>query len=176
MTAREGPHSQRALALLALDGGATQAQAAEKAGLSPGQVKYWIAKFRKQRLGIFPEAILDELTAAIESTVVEIIAEADEGIETVQEEVHPVESKTMGSKGRKRKKSRKEKGVTRKALRDKREKTPKASGKKRKKGVKPKKTKGKTKRGKKAAATKKGKVKGKGKKGKKGKKRKVKKQ
>ena len=49
------PHSQRAAALLAIDGGATQAQAAEQAGLTRGQVKYWLAKFRQVRLDIFPQ-------------------------------------------------------------------------------------------------------------------------
>jgi transposase-like protein len=176
MTTREAPHSQRALALLALDGGATQAQAAEQAGLSPGQVKYWIARFRKQRLGIFPEAFLSELSVAAEGTALENVSEADEGIVPADEEIVPVERKTKGSKGGKGKKSRKVKGKTRKALKDKSGKTPKGTGKKPKKGVKPKKTKVKSKSGKKVAATKKGKVKGKGKKGKKGKKRRVKKQ
>jgi hypothetical protein len=49
------PHSQRAAALLAIDGGATQAQAAEQTGLTRGQVKYWLAKFRQVRLDIFPQ-------------------------------------------------------------------------------------------------------------------------
>ena len=59
IAAREAPHSQRAAALLALHEKYTQAWAAEKAGLSTGQVKYWLYKFRKQRLNIFPSSLLE---------------------------------------------------------------------------------------------------------------------
>lgn len=52
------PHSQRAMALLALDEGATQMQAAGQAGLTKGQVRYWLGKFRQERLTIFPEGLL----------------------------------------------------------------------------------------------------------------------
>ena len=51
-------HGQRALALLAIDEGASQAQAAQKAGLTAGQVKYWLGKFRRVRMEIFPEQVL----------------------------------------------------------------------------------------------------------------------
>ncbi len=54
----EAPHSQRATALLALDEGATQMQAAGQAGLTKGQVRYWLGKFRQDRLAIFPEELL----------------------------------------------------------------------------------------------------------------------
>jgi hypothetical protein len=47
-------HGQRAIALLAIDGGATQAEAGRQAGLTPGQVKYWLGKFRPVRMQIFP--------------------------------------------------------------------------------------------------------------------------
>jgi hypothetical protein len=55
ISAGSAPHSQRAAALLAIDDGATQAQAAEQAGLTRGQVKYWLTKFRQVRLDIFPQ-------------------------------------------------------------------------------------------------------------------------
>ena len=55
ISAGSAPHSQRAAALLAIDGGATQAQAAEQAGLTQGQVKYWLSKFRQVRLDVFPQ-------------------------------------------------------------------------------------------------------------------------
>lgn len=61
------PHSQRALALLALDEGATQIQAAEQAGLTKGQVRYWLSKFRQERLAIFPEEWLTDLQTEPES-------------------------------------------------------------------------------------------------------------
>ena len=51
-------HGQRAIALLAIDEGATQAQAAQQSGLTPGQVKYWLGKFRQVRMEIFPEQVL----------------------------------------------------------------------------------------------------------------------
>ena len=53
------PFSQRALALLALDEGATQKDAAQQSGQTLGQVRYWLRKFRKERMAIFPEAAAD---------------------------------------------------------------------------------------------------------------------
>jgi hypothetical protein len=52
------PHSQRALALMALDQGVTQAEAGELSGLTKGQVRYWRDRFRDNRLGIFPNDLL----------------------------------------------------------------------------------------------------------------------
>lgn len=49
------PHSQRAQAFLALDRGATQKSAGQVAGLSQGQVRYWLGRFRQSRMAIFPE-------------------------------------------------------------------------------------------------------------------------
>lgn len=63
---RQAPHSQRALALLALNENSTQAQAAEQAGLTRGQVKYCVARFRKLRLSIFPDALLAKPAAELE--------------------------------------------------------------------------------------------------------------
>ena len=45
---------KRARALLAVHGGASQAQAAAESGLTLGQVRYWLAKFRRDGLAIFP--------------------------------------------------------------------------------------------------------------------------
>ena len=56
IAAGEAPWSQRAQALLAVDEGATQAEAGQRVGLTQGQVKYWVGKFRRDQLGIFPEA------------------------------------------------------------------------------------------------------------------------
>ena len=52
------PHSQRAQSLLAIDAGVTQKIAALQSGQTVGQVSYWLNKFRKDRLGIFPEELL----------------------------------------------------------------------------------------------------------------------
>ncbi len=56
IAAGEAPWSQRAQALLAVDEGATQAEAGQRAGLTQGQVKYWLGKFRRDQVSIFPEA------------------------------------------------------------------------------------------------------------------------
>lgn len=56
----EAPHSQRAQALLAIDEGATQAEAGQRAGLTSGQVKYWLGKYRKEGLTIFPEDLVSQ--------------------------------------------------------------------------------------------------------------------
>ena len=54
------PYCQRALALLALDQGVTQAEAGELSGLTKGQVRYWRDKFLQQSIGIFPGIGLDQ--------------------------------------------------------------------------------------------------------------------
>ena len=48
LAAGEAPWSQHAQSFLALDAGATQAAAGEQAGLTTGQVKYWLGRFRPQ--------------------------------------------------------------------------------------------------------------------------------
>jgi CHAD domain-containing protein len=59
--APRGDHyARRALALLALDRGATQAQAGSSAHLSERRVRYWLAQFRQRRLAVFPDRVLGE--------------------------------------------------------------------------------------------------------------------
>ncbi len=106
-TTREAPHGQRAVALLALNSGDSQAQAADKSGLTEGQVKYWLAKFRKDSLGIFPaveeavsEAVIADEPVAEEA---EVIAEA-----APETEVKSKKDK-KGKKGKKDKKAKKDK-------------------------------------------------------------------
>jgi hypothetical protein len=62
VAAGEAPWSQRAQALLALDEGATQVGAGGRAGLTQGQVSYWLGRFRQDGLGIFPESEEAEAT------------------------------------------------------------------------------------------------------------------
>lgn len=57
---KDPPYGQRAQALLAIDGGATQAEAGRLAGLTAGQVRYWLAKFRRDGTNIFPDELLDQ--------------------------------------------------------------------------------------------------------------------
>lgn len=52
-----GIEGQRAAALIALDNGASQAEAAEQTGLTKGQVQYILRKFRSERLLVFPDAL-----------------------------------------------------------------------------------------------------------------------
>jgi hypothetical protein len=54
---KEGLASKRALALLAVDQGESQEQAAKSAGLTSGQVKYAIELFRKKNLALFPQEL-----------------------------------------------------------------------------------------------------------------------
>jgi hypothetical protein len=126
IAAREAPHSQRALALLALNEKSTQAQAANKAGLTTGQVKYWIAMFQKQRLGIFPDILLEKPNVEAE---VELIIEIEEEPETLTEKADSTENKTKDTKAKKgkkaKKKTKKTKKKTRKAKKDKKGKKKK---------------------------------------------------
>ena len=119
---REGPHSQRALALLALDEGITQAQAGERAGLSRGQVKYWVAKFRKQRLSIFPDGLLGEPDAEVE--------EKPEKATSVKGKKAKKGKKGKGKKGKKDKRAKAEKTKKGKGTKKAKKKTGKAGKKK----------------------------------------------
>ena len=62
VAAGEAPWGQRAQALLALDEGATQVEAGDRAGLTLGQVRYWLDRFRQDGLSIFPEGEEAETT------------------------------------------------------------------------------------------------------------------
>jgi transposase-like protein len=62
VAAGEAPWSQRAQALLALDEGDTQVGAGGRAGLTHGQVRYWLDRFRQDGLSIFPESEEAEAT------------------------------------------------------------------------------------------------------------------
>lgn len=101
---RETPHKERALALLALQAGSSQAQAAEKSGLSAGQVKYWSAKFRKQQLGIFPEALLAQPKTKAEVKPISPIAAVPEKSKTATDDsmdIVPAKAQKLTKKARK---------------------------------------------------------------------------
>jgi hypothetical protein len=160
ITACGEPHSKRSFALLALNEGCAQAQAAEKAGLTTGQVKYWVAKFRKQRLSIFPDTLLDELDVEDAEAKVEKVTEIK--VEPVTAKPDYVEDKTVdmeaqkekvvkkktkvAKKDKKGKKSEKTKKGARKKVQDKKNKKAKKS----KKGPRKKKQDKKNKKAKKA--------------------------
>lgn len=106
-------HGQRAIALLAIDDGATQVEAAHQAGLTPGQVKYWLGKFRQVRMDIFPEQVLKADPLSSEQKTAE---------------------KPKKSRGTKAKKSKKKSGKKTKAKKGKKSKKKGGKGKKKKKG------------------------------------------
>lgn len=55
IAAGETEFSQRAAVLLAIHHGASQAVAASETGLTIGQVRYWVAKFRRLAMAAFPQ-------------------------------------------------------------------------------------------------------------------------
>ena len=61
IAALPGRYGRRALALLALDEGATPRQAGQRAPLSPPRVRHWHLEFQQRRLGIFPARLLASL-------------------------------------------------------------------------------------------------------------------
>lgn len=137
----EAPHSQRAMALLAINTGKTQEQAAEKTGLSAGQVKYWTAKFRKQRLGIFPNDLQDKQdTKDGEESKTGFTVELKPKTDKV--DFAKVKSKDKkDEKGKKEKKKGKKSKKAKKSKKVKKDKKDKKSKKKNKKTKKDKKNK-----------------------------------
>jgi hypothetical protein len=130
--------SQRAKALLVLDEGATQEQAAQQAGLTRSQVKYWLGKFRGERLNAFPEEILANAQVESQAPKVETSREAEPAVSDDQaeqsEKQTEQEEKSKGTKQKKSKQAKKTKGKAKK------------KGAKKKKGKKKKKSKKKGKR------------------------------
>lgn len=61
LAAHPGMYGRRAQALLLLDQGATQIETAERTDMSERRVRYWLAEWRQQRLGIFPEKVLAQI-------------------------------------------------------------------------------------------------------------------
>jgi len=112
--ANESPHSSRAQALLALDSGGSQEEAAAQSGLTPNQVKYWLGRFRNHRLTIFPDVLVTAgppLTSDTEVVPSEVDAAPDEVGETGEAAVVSVKSekKAKKKKGAKKKKKNKKK-------------------------------------------------------------------
>jgi hypothetical protein len=111
-------YSKRAKALLALDEGATQAQAGQRAGLTRSQVKYWLSKFRRERLEAFPEDVIAKVKAPpkppkVEAPVEETPAAEEEQVEQPEEETKP-DKKSKGAKKKKAKQPKEKKGKSKK--------------------------------------------------------------
>ncbi|MBT8218729.1 MAG: hypothetical protein KJP00_02815 [Bacteroidia bacterium] len=144
-------HSQHAVALLAVNEKNTRAQAAVTSGLTIGQVNYWVTKFRKMRLKVFPD--LPAMDSISESLMNDEFTQGSEDIKSSDPG-----DEISSSKDRK-KKQKKTKGN--KKIKQKK----KDKGKKKSKGKKSKKSKGKKSKKSKAKKGKKDKS-GKGAKGK----------
>lgn len=142
----EPPYSQRAQALLAIDEGATQAEAASEAGLTKGQVRYWLTKFRRDRTDIIPEELLNQ-AQQVDAESPQSSAEDQPDLADVEETAGPVDTATAQLEDTsqvKKKSKKKPKKKTKKAKKS--EKTKKQ--KKDKKVLKGKKSKKKNKKGK----------------------------
>jgi hypothetical protein len=125
----EAPHRQRAQALLAIDAGFTQPEAAIKSGLTKGQVRYWLEKFRRIRLDIFPKQVLGEDRPEVKTELVE--AASGEALQ-VEKEKAPIPTEKKGKKKGKKKKAGK--GKAKKDVKGKKKKKTKApKGKKKQK-------------------------------------------
>ncbi len=110
-------HGQRALALLAIDEGATQEQAGQRAGLTTGQVKYWLGKFRRVRMEIFPEKVLNADQMALDQEASDQDAQVADKIKKSK--------KTKKSQGKKSKKKTSKKSKTKKGKKSKNKKSKK---------------------------------------------------
>ncbi len=110
ISAGDDLHGQRALALLAIDQGTTQEEAALRSGLTRGQVKYWLGKFRQVRMEIFPEQILAAEPSALDQ------GEADKDVE-------------KAAQAKKKKKAKQKKGKKPKSQKSKKAKKNKGKGK-----------------------------------------------
>ena len=155
IASNEQPHSGRAQALLAINEGTSQAEAGRKAGLTKGQLRYWLGKFRKERLLIFPEEFLNQAQPADEAPQIASVAPDLEQAGSEDETQQVVEQQEAAPKAKKK---------TKKAKKTKKEKKPKRV-KKTKKGKKSakktKKKRSKKKKGAKGKFSKKSKKKGK---------------
>ena len=120
----EVPFNQRAKALLSLNEGRTQFESAELSGLSVGQVKYLIARYRELGLDIFPSILMehtilvsveqkDETTPAIKSKKKK--SGKSEKKKKIGKAKKEISKKEKLKKGKKRKDSDKKKKARRKA-------------------------------------------------------------
>jgi len=148
------PHSQRAQSLLAIDAGVTQKTAALQSGQTVRQVSYWLSKFRRDRMGIFPEELLrqtgselppplqlpGQLTPSAGSEIDQQVEQDASGEDSISPaaEVKPekIEEKKVKSKQDRASKKVKKKSPAAETKSEKKAKTKKKSKKGKKKGKK----------------------------------------
>lgn len=125
LTAPEnGVASQRAAALLSLNGGSTQIKAATDSGLTIGQVRYLLYTFKRKGMMVFPsgkELVVDK-NIAITEPKTKVLAETTEGIVDNQ----PSEEKSE------KKRSKKDKGKDKGSKKKTKKKNNKKNAKKKK--------------------------------------------
>jgi len=151
VAATDPPYSLRAQALLAIDEGATQSEACRQAGLTIGQLRYWLRKFRRDGTSIFPEELLiqtepedaDEEDARQEMLVAEETAEPVDKAAAQKEDASV--SKKKSKKKSKEKTTKKSKKTSKKTKKSKKQKNAK-KGKKKKGNKSAKKSKKKSKK------------------------------
>jgi hypothetical protein len=129
----EPPHSSRAQALLAINEGTSQAEAGRKAGLTKGQLRYWLGKFRKERLLIFPEEYLNQAQPEDEAPQISAVAPDLEQAAGEDETQPAVEQQEAAPKDKKKTKKSKKTKKEKKPKRVKKTKKGKKSAKKTKK-------------------------------------------
>lgn len=125
-----GLPSQRATALLAIDTGTSQAEAARQSGLTPGQVRYLLTSFAKKRLTIFPE---EAFVSDAPSEVIEQIATANEPPAKQQAAAATKEKKKKTKKKEEKAGKASKKGKKEKKKKEKKKQAKKKGGKKKKK-------------------------------------------
>ncbi len=137
LTAREGAFcrklaaldkslaTKRAAALLALDEGIAQAEAADRAGLTIGQMRYLLTRFRQKRLAMFSDELLGKKQAQ-EKT-------AKEEVETKKKSKKPKQKKKKATKSKQKAKRAKTKDKQKKKSKKAKKKKRKTAKKKSKK-------------------------------------------
>lgn len=135
ISAGDDLHGQRAIALLAVDEGVTQKEAGARSGLTPGQVKYWLGRFRQLRLEIFPEQVLEN-AGLVSSPLVD--SETDRPKKAATKSQQRIKKgKPSDKKKKPKKKSKKKKSAPKKGKKSKKKEEDSAKKKsKKKKGKK----------------------------------------
>jgi hypothetical protein len=122
LAAGKAPWSQRAQALMAINEGASETVASERSGLRPTQVKYWLNKYQKQGMAIFPEPLLQEMdkpanTSAESNPSEDLLTVAEASQEKISKKAKQAKDKNKdkkkknkGKQGKRSKKAKKAKG------------------------------------------------------------------
>lgn len=132
--------SQRAEALLLLDQGHTQTEAAQQTGLTLGQLRYLCSRYRQKKMAIFPDSLLnqkvEEETEPSGKKTVTQTRTSDQAPAATKSSTTKKGKKMKKAKKKDKKKEEKQKDkkeVKKKDKKDKKDKKKKAGTKKKKK-------------------------------------------